>query len=104
MDATFYLRRNDLKEYLKYIEVMIYQYPGLRNLDTVLKYFYQINKLDLSDYTSKRVGIIQLHRRKYDDAIKYLAKIYKTNPKDPSVLYNLSLAYLKRKILKLLLQ
>ena len=41
MAATFYLRRDNLKEYLKYINVLLYQYPGLRDLDSILKYFYE---------------------------------------------------------------
>ena len=44
MAATFYLKKDNIKEYLKYINVMIYQYPGLKNLDTILKYFYERNK------------------------------------------------------------
>jgi Flp pilus assembly protein TadD len=52
--------------------------------------------MDLSDYTSKRVGIIQLNMGDYDDAIKYLTEAYKSTPHDPTILYNLSLAYSKR--------
>jgi lysophospholipase L1-like esterase len=97
MAATFYLRRDDLKEYLKYIEVMIYQYPGLRNLDIILKYFYQKNKLDLADYTPKRNGLLALYIGNFDNAIGFLTKAYSSNPKDTLVLYNLALAYSKKK-------
>ncbi|MGA8265429.1 MAG: GDSL-type esterase/lipase family protein [Ignavibacteriaceae bacterium] len=97
MAATFYLRRDDLKEYLKYINVMIYQYPGLRNLDIILKYFYQKNKLDLADYTPKRNGLLALYIGNFDNAIGFLTKAYNSDPKDTLVLYNLALAYSKKK-------
>jgi tetratricopeptide (TPR) repeat protein len=44
--------------------------------------------------------MIQLYRGKFDDAIKYLIETYKSDPKDPVVLYNLSLAYTKKKDFK----
>ena len=97
MAATFYLRRDDLKEYLKYINVMIYQYPSLRDLDSILKYFYQKNKLDLADYTPKRNGLLALYIGNFDNAIGFLTKAYNSDPKDTLVLYNLALAYSKKK-------
>jgi lysophospholipase L1-like esterase len=98
--ATYYLRRDNLKEYLQYINVLIYQYPSLRDLDGVLKYFYERNKLDLTDYTPKRNGLMALYIGNFDNAIRHLTKAYKSNPKDPLVLYNLSLAYSKKKDFK----
>ncbi len=96
MAATFYLKRDNIKEYLKYINVMIYQYPWLRDLDFILKYFYERNKLDLADYTPKRNGLLALYIGNFDNAIKYLTETNKSNPNDPLVLYNLSLAYSKK--------
>ncbi|HSR18554.1 MAG TPA: tetratricopeptide repeat protein, partial [Ignavibacteriaceae bacterium] len=98
--AATYLRRDDIKNYLKHINILLYQYPVLKDFNTLITYFYNKNKLDLADYTSKRVGIIQLNRGKFDDAIKYLTQTYNANPKDPSVLYNLSLAYSKKEDFK----
>jgi len=98
--ATTYLRREDIKNYLKHINILLYQYPVLKDFNTLITYFYNKNKIDLADYTSKRVGIIELYRGKYDDAIKYLTQTYNANPKDPLMLYNLSLAYLKKKDFK----
>ena len=95
--AATYLKRDDIKDYLKHIHLLLYQYPALKDFNTLLTYFYYKNKIDLSDYTSKRVGIIQLNMGKYDDAIKYLTEAYTSTPHDPTVLYNLSLAYSKRK-------
>jgi lysophospholipase L1-like esterase len=98
--AATYLKRDDIKEYLKHINLLLYQYPALKDFNTLITYFYHKNKIDLSDYTSKRVGIMQLNMGKYDDAIKYLTEAYKSTPHDPTVLYNLSLAHSKRKDFK----
>ena len=98
--ATYYLRRDDIKEYLKYMNVLIYQYPGLKDLDGALRYFYEKNELDLADYTPKRDGLMALYIGNFDNAIKYLTEANKSDPKDPAVLYNLSLAYSKKKDFK----
>jgi lysophospholipase L1-like esterase len=98
--ASTYLRQDDINNYLKHINILLYQYPILKNFNYLLTYFYKKNKIDLADYTSKRVGIIQLYRGEYNDAIKYLTETYKSDPKDPMVLYNLSLAYSKKKDFK----
>ena len=95
--ATSYLKKDDIKEYLKYINVIIAQYPGLKDLDSILKYFYQRKKIDLSDYTPKRNGLLALYIGNFDNAIRYLTQAYNSNPKDLSVLYNLSLAHSKKK-------
>ena len=100
MGATFYLRRDDLKEYLKYINVIIAQYPGLRDLDSILKYFFNRKELDLADYTPKRNGLLALYIGNFDNAIRFLTKAYNSDPKDPLVLYNLSLAYSEKKDFK----
>jgi lysophospholipase L1-like esterase len=94
--AATYLKRDDINNYLKHIDVLLYQYPALKDFHTLLTYFYYRQKMDLSDYTSKRVGLIQLHMGDYDDAIKYLTEAYKSAPHDPTVLYSLSLAYSKK--------
>lgn len=98
--AATYLKRDDIKEYLKHINLLLYQYPALKDFNTLITYFYYKNKIDMSDYTPTRVGMIQLNMGKYDDAIKYLTEAYKSTPHDPTVLYNLSLAYSKRKDFK----
>jgi lysophospholipase L1-like esterase len=94
--ASTYLKRDDITNYLKHIRLLLYQYPALKDFHTLITYFYYKQKMDLSDYTSKRVGIIQLNMGDYDDAIKYLTEAYKSTPHDPTILYNLSLAYSKR--------
>jgi len=98
--AATYLKRDDIRDYLKHINILLYQYPALKDFNTLITYFYYKNKIDMSDYTSKRVGIIQLYRGKYDDAVKQLTEAYNSNPKDSTVLYNLSLAYSKKKDFK----
>jgi tetratricopeptide (TPR) repeat protein len=98
--ATYHLRKDDIKNYLKYMNVLIYQYPNLRDLDFTLKYFYEKHKIDLADYTSKRNGLMALYIGNFDNAIRHLTEAYKLNSKDPLVLYNLSLAYSKKKDFK----
>ncbi|MGA9293092.1 MAG: tetratricopeptide repeat protein [Ignavibacteriaceae bacterium] len=102
--ATYYLRRDDVKKYLNYMNVLIYQYPSLRDLDGALRYFYERKELDLADYTPKRNGLLALYVGKFDNAIKYLTEANKLDPKNPTVLYNLSLAYSKKKDFKLALE
>ncbi|MGD8779036.1 MAG: GDSL-type esterase/lipase family protein [Ignavibacteria bacterium] len=94
------LKKDDIKNYLKHIRILQYQYPLLGNFNSIISYFYYRKKLNLEDYTSRRVGIIQLYRGEFDDAIKYLTEAYNSNPKNPLVLYNLSLAYSKKKDFK----
>lgn len=101
--ATMYLKRDDLKNYLSHINILLYQYPALKDFRTLITYFYNKGKVDMSDYTSKRIGIIQLYRGEYDDAIKYLTEEYSSNPLDPTVLYNLSVAYSNKKNFELAL-
>jgi tetratricopeptide (TPR) repeat protein len=94
--AATYLRRDDIINYLSHINILIYQYPNLRDFDSALKYFYKANKLDTADYTTKRVGIITLYRGYFDDAIEFLTECSHSEPKDPSVFYYLSVAYSKK--------
>ena len=100
MTATYFLRRDNVKEYLKYMNALIYQYPNLRNLDYALKYFYKRKEIDLADYTPKRDGLMALYMGNFDNAIIYLTKAYKSSPEDPLVLYSLSSAYSKKKDFK----
>ncbi len=102
--AATYLKRDDIKDYLRHMNILMYQYPALKNLNTLVTYFYHRNEIDLSDYTPKRFGMIQLYRGKYDDALKYLTKAYSADPNDPMVLYNLSLAYSKKQNYKIALE
>jgi len=94
--ATHYLRKDDIKEYLKYISVLIYQYPGFKDLDGVIRYFYEQKKIDLADYTPKRNGLLAMYIGNFDNAIRHLNEAYNLDPNDPLVLYNLSLAYSKK--------
>ncbi len=98
--AETYLKRDDIEDYLRHIDILLYQYPALKDFKTLISYFYYRNKINMSDYTSERVGMIQFYRGKYDDAIKYLTIAHNSKPKDPTILYNLSLAYSKEKDLK----
>ncbi|MEJ2616050.1 MAG: tetratricopeptide repeat protein, partial [Ignavibacteriaceae bacterium] len=95
--ATEYLRKDDIKNYLKYMNVLIYQYPELKDLRTALKYFYQRKKIDPRDFSVKRLGIIALMNGNYNDAISNLTECYKSDPKDAMVLFNLAKANYREK-------
>ena len=94
--ATYHLKRDELKDYLKYMNVLIYQYPNLRDLDGALRYFYEQKKINLADYTPKRNGLLALSIGNFDNAIRHLTEAYKASPEDSMVLYNLSVAYSKK--------
>ncbi|MGK9367806.1 GDSL-type esterase/lipase family protein [Melioribacter sp. Ez-97] len=93
--ATYHLRRDEIKDYLKYMEVIIYQYPVLKDLDGALRFFYAQNKINLNDYTPSRNGLMALYIGNYRNAIKYLKQAYKSNPGDANLSYNLAYAYYK---------
>jgi tetratricopeptide (TPR) repeat protein len=100
MAATTYLRRDDIKDYLRHMNILIYQYPNLKDIKTAVRFFYQNHKISMTDYTTKRVGLIALYTHDFDGAIKLLNESYKSNPKDPLVLYSLALSYSKKENLK----
>ncbi len=95
--ATVYLKRDDIKDYLNYMNVLIYQYPNLKNLRTALKYFYERHEINPRDYTIKRLGIISLYNENYADAIRNLTMCYKSDPNDTLVLYSLAEGYFRIK-------
>ena len=91
--ATINLRRDNIEEYLKYMNILIYKYPGLKDIKTAIKYFYEQRKVDPKDYTNKRLGKISILNKEYEKAIQYLNESLKLNPIDDEVLYNLAFAY-----------
>ncbi|MCB9247260.1 MAG: tetratricopeptide repeat protein [Ignavibacteriales bacterium] len=93
--AKSYLTRDDIKSYMGHINTLLYQYPVLKDFNTLITYFYNQKKLDLADYTPKRIGIIMLYLERYDESIKYLSNALKSNPNNPLIMYNLSYAYSK---------
>ena len=95
--ATMYLRRDDIKNYLKYMNVLIYQVPDLKDLRTALKYFYENKKINPGDYTVKRIGLIDLYQKNYQDAVKNLAECYKSSPKDAQIIFSLAECYFRIK-------
>lgn len=95
--ATTSLRRDNIKDYLKYMNLLIYKYPGLKDINTAVKYFYEQKKVNPLDYTLKRLGMISLLKKDYDKAIDYLTESLKSNPDDINILYNLSFAYTEKK-------
>ncbi len=95
--ATYYLRNDNVKEYLKYMNVLIDQYPFLMDLDGALRFFYDQKKINLDDYTPKRNGLLAMCIGNYDNAIRHLNEALKSNQEDPVVLYNLALAHSNKK-------
>ena len=94
--AITYLKRDDMNNHLKHMDILIYQYPVLKDYNTALKYLYEKNKIDPRDFTEKRIGAIALYNKKYDDAIYYLSKSLQTDSGDTQVLYNLAAAYFQK--------
>ncbi|MGK9477240.1 GDSL-type esterase/lipase family protein [Melioribacter sp. OK-6-Me] len=94
--ATYHLRRDEIKDYLKYMDVIIYQYPILKDLDGALRFFYAQNKINLNDYTPRRNGLMALYIGNYDNAIRYLKLADKSEPGNSVILYNLALAFYKK--------
>ena len=95
--ASINLNKDNIQDYMKYMNVLIYKYPGLKDIKTALKYFYKQKKVNPQDYTPKRLGIISIYTKDYDDAINYLNDSYKSTPEDTEILYNLALAYFEKK-------
>ena len=85
--AATYLRRENIKDYLKHMNILIYQYPNLKNINSAVKFFYEQHKINMADYTTKRVGLIALYTGQFDEAIKLLTEAFKLDPKDPMLLY-----------------
>jgi tetratricopeptide (TPR) repeat protein len=88
-----YLKRDDIKNHIKHMNILVYQYPFLKDYNTALRYFYERNKLNPGDFTLKKMGIISLYNKNYDDAIRYLTQSNQSDSSDIQVLYNLALAY-----------
>ncbi len=99
--ATELLRKDNVKGFLKYMNVLIYQYSGLKDIHTAINYFYYQKKINPADYTTKRLGLIALYNNEFDTAINYLTESYKSNKDDAQILYNLALAYTRKQNKKL---
>lgn len=95
--ATYYLRNDNVKEYLEYMNVLIEQYPFLVDLDGAIRFFYEQNKINLSDYTPRRNGLLAMQIGNNDNAIRHLTEAIKSSPEDALVLYNLALAHANKK-------
>jgi tetratricopeptide (TPR) repeat protein len=95
--AIGYLRRDDIKAHIRQMDILIYQYPALKDYNSALKYFYENKKINPGDFTLRRVGLIEVLNKNFDKGIDHLNKIYQSNPNDTEVLYNLAIAYLNKK-------
>ncbi len=109
--AEVYLKRNDIMNYLKHMDILLYQYPIVveyydqisltllqkQLYDIALKYLIARYKIEPDDYSTKWLGNIALFKGKYDEAIFYLTKSCELNSNDTQVLYNLAGAYSQKK-------
>jgi tetratricopeptide (TPR) repeat protein len=105
--AVSYLEKNDLRNFVNEMNVVIDQYPFVPEyyiitskalveklqFEAALPYLlkYYTNRPDA--FSSKWIGIIQLSNGKVKDAVKYLEQSARFNNSDPQVLYNLAGAY-----------
>ncbi|NOX18196.1 MAG: hypothetical protein GXO87_07935 [Chlorobi bacterium] len=105
--AARYLRERNYKEFIKIIELLIYQYPTipdyynmisnellkLGKYDEVYDFLKRRYKVNPDYFSTKWIGAIELSREHIKPAIKYLEESLKFKQNDPQVLYNLSGAY-----------
>lgn len=109
--AENYLKHDDINNFLKHMDILIYQYPIIveyydrtsliliqkQLYDLALKYLSGRYKIEPSDYSAKWIGNIALFKGDIDTAINYLNKSAQLNAKDAQVFYNLAGAYSKKK-------
>jgi len=107
--AVHYLRQKNYKMFIKQMELLIEQYPmvpdyynmiakellQLRKFDAVYDFLKRRYSVAPDYFSTKWLGIIELSRKHYKQAIKYLEESVKIMPNDSQVLYNLSGAYAK---------
>jgi lysophospholipase L1-like esterase len=109
--AEHYLKKNNISEFLKHMDILIYQYPIVveyydrtsliliqkQLYDIALKYLDARYKIEPSDYSAKWIGNIALFKGDNEEAINYLIKSAQLNAKDAQVFYNLAGAYVSKK-------
>jgi tetratricopeptide (TPR) repeat protein len=109
--ADRYIRMNNVQEYMKHVDIVLYQYPiiveymdraalvlmQLKDYNDALKYLEQRYRIEPNNFSTKWIGTIALYNGNYDRAIKYLSISHRTNPNDAQLLYNLAGAYSQKK-------
>lgn len=108
--AEHFLQKKNIDESLRYMEVLIYQYPMIREyykfiddlavdlisakeFDKAYKVLLKRHMLQPNDFSTKWLGTIDLNEKRIPSAIKYLEQSVKLNPNDLQTQYNLAGAY-----------
>ncbi len=109
--AKRFLNKGDIDNYLKEMNVIIFQYPFIYNyyemiinnlldrkmFDKALPYLEKYDKLTPTAFTAKWIGIIELSKENTTKAIRYFEKSIKLNSFDDQVYFNLAGAYSMKK-------
>ncbi|MDY0081896.1 MAG: hypothetical protein RBR74_01820 [Ignavibacteriaceae bacterium] len=110
--AEYYLHKKDFNEFVKEVNVLITQYPFIKDyysfaveqllsakrFDDVYPFLIKAYKRFPDALYAKWIGIIDLSEEKIDSAIFYLNESLKYSSNDAQVYYNLSGAYTKKKM------
>ncbi|MFA3783699.1 hypothetical protein ABRY23_11615 [Melioribacteraceae bacterium 4301-Me] len=105
--ANYYLRKNDMNNYLATMNSLIYQYPVVveyydnvalelikrKMYDDAYNILLSRYKIKPGEFCTKWLGNINLYKNRILPAIKYLKESYEFNPNDTQTLYNLAGAY-----------
>jgi len=112
--ATFYLNNKDYNNFIRETNVLISQYPFIKEYysftseqllnaklyNKVVPFLLKGYKLFPNAFYSKWLGIISLSKNEIDPSIIYLNKSLEYASNDAQVLFNLSGAYLKKGMYK----
>ena len=116
--ASFYLHKNDFKNYAYELSLLYDQFPfindyneiaakdllNIHQYDLAYPFLIRMNKNNPNAFSTKWLGIIDLSKNRLLSAIKYLETSSKYSSSDPQVLFNLAGAYAKMQKFDLALQ
>lgn len=105
--GNYFIKKNELQKFYNEMEILISQYPIIteyyesyvkellkhRDYERALKFLFKQNKISETHFSNKWIGNIELARKHYTSAIKYLLRSLEFNNQDSQVYYNLSGAY-----------
>ncbi len=109
--ANHYLHVGRIDMFLKYMDVLISEYPIIKEYyiavtevllkqkryDDSYRYFKMYHEISPNAYNSKWMGIIALSHKNYKEALVDLSESLKYNDNDEQVYYNLAGAYVMKK-------
>lgn len=110
--AEYYLNKEDYNEFIREVNVLITQYPfvkeyysftveqllSAKKFDDCYPFLIKAYKRFPDALYAKWIGIIDLSKEKIDNAIFYLTESLKYSSRDAQVYFNLSGAYTKKKL------